>query len=279
VTPTTAGNRTDDLVPLRTDFDRVWRGYDRDQVRHYVRVVESEIRLLTTDRDAAIGRAEELAGELDTLRTNDLEMRAALDQVCRTPIPAEGLTERLRRMIELAQDEAAEITARGRAAAEDSWAVATEATNRLRQHYEQHLAELDARRRQMTEEHRDLMRRAHAEAEAMTRRAQQRQRQLDEQAARRRQEIETDFEIAMAARRREAMQAIAEQRTAADAETDRRIREATERAARMIADAQHRVDYLTTIGDKLAEQIMTAGTLLAEAAEVIDPLPEEEDAM
>ena len=36
----------EDLVPLRTDFDRSWRGYDTRQVREYVLSVEADLRLV-----------------------------------------------------------------------------------------------------------------------------------------------------------------------------------------------------------------------------------------
>jgi hypothetical protein len=46
----------EDIVPLAVGFDVVLRGYDRGQVHHYVQASETGLRLLTTDRDAAVRR-------------------------------------------------------------------------------------------------------------------------------------------------------------------------------------------------------------------------------
>lgn len=50
-----------ELVPLTIDFDTVFRGYDRDQVRYYVQATERDTHLLVADRDAALSQAEDLA--------------------------------------------------------------------------------------------------------------------------------------------------------------------------------------------------------------------------
>src|SRR5699024_9389424 len=101
-----------ELVPLHTDFDLVWRGYDRDQVRHYVESVEGEFRLLLEDRNAAVAEVDSLAAQLEALRADNRELRATIDRICRTPIDGNTLTERLKHMLELARDEATEITRR-----------------------------------------------------------------------------------------------------------------------------------------------------------------------
>ncbi|GAA4419411.1 hypothetical protein GCM10023148_18620 [Actinokineospora soli] len=108
----------DDLVPLRTDFDPAFRGYDRDQVRRFVAEVEADLRLLAADRDGAVARAESIARELEAARAENRELRERCDRISRTPIDADALTERLRRMVELARADADEIVARARAAAE-----------------------------------------------------------------------------------------------------------------------------------------------------------------
>src|SRR5699024_3736210 len=100
----------DELVPLRTDFDVVLRGYERDQVRHYVQAVETELRLLATDRDAFAAQAGELARQLEEARARIRELHERVDRICRTPVEPEALAERLARMVELAHAEADEIT-------------------------------------------------------------------------------------------------------------------------------------------------------------------------
>jgi cell division septum initiation protein DivIVA len=264
-----------ELVPLRTGFDMVWRGYDRGQVKEFVRQTEAEAHLVAADRDAAVTRVEELARQLEELRSDNHRLRAKLDRVCRTPIEPDALTERLRRMLELARDEAAEITARAQAASEEIWASAEEAGARLRERYERLIAELDVRRREMETEHHELISRTRAEVDAMTSQAEQRRRQLDEQAALRRQEVESDFEIAMAARRGEAMRTMAERRTTAETEAQRMLDEAGAQARHMIAEARWEVAALREVRDRITAQLDDTSHLLAEALPRLRPQPGE----
>jgi cell division septum initiation protein DivIVA len=242
-----------ELLPLRTDFDVRWRGYDHEQVQHYVHQVEGELAVLTADRDAALARAESLSRELEAVRTENAELRARVDRICRAPIDPGALTERLRRMVELAHAEAEEITTRARIAAEQDWANAHRAADRLRRRAEHVVAELDRRRADAEAEHRELMDRAHAQVEAMTRQAERRRRELDDQAARLRKQIQADFEQAVAQRRAEARA----------------------RADRIVADAERRVDLLNRQRERIAEELRAAQALLADIEPLLRPLPEE----
>lgn len=242
-----------ELLPLRTDFDLRRRGYDRDQVQHYVRGAEEELRLLTADRDAALAHAESLARQLEEARTHNAELRARVDRICRTPIDPDALAERLRRRVELAHAEAEEITTRARDAAGQHWAHAEQAAGRLRHRAEQLVAELDRRRTEMETEHRELMNRAHRQIEVTTRQAERRRRELDEKAARLREQIEADFDQAMALRRAEAMRALAEQQ--------QRV--------------QARIDALRGQRDRIAGELRAAQALLADTELLLCPLPEE----
>jgi DivIVA domain-containing protein len=270
----------EDLVPLRTDFDRSWRGYDTRQVREYVARVELDLRLVISDRNAAAASAEDLARQLEELRCENDRLREKVDRVSRSPIEADGLSERLLRMVELAEDEAAEITERARAAAERSWAAAEHSAQRLRERHERLVAEVDARRREAAAEHEDLMRRTRAQVEEMTSEAARRRHKLDEQATRRRQGVEQDFEEAMTVRRTNAMQAIAEQERQAKAKAEKTVAEANENATRLLNEAQCKVDALDALRRRTADQLHTTQKLLADATPMLqdDPSPQEDSA-
>ncbi|RJQ77740.1 hypothetical protein D5S17_15100 [Pseudonocardiaceae bacterium YIM PH 21723] len=109
---------TEDLVPLRIEFDLSRRGYDKDQVDRYVAAAEIDLRLLAADRDAAMDQAQALARQVELLRGELRAMGERVDRISRTPVDAGGLAERLARMVELAQDEARLITGRARVSAE-----------------------------------------------------------------------------------------------------------------------------------------------------------------
>jgi cell division septum initiation protein DivIVA len=257
-----------DLVPLRADFDVVWRGYDKGQVRHYVEGAEAELRMMAVDRDAAVARADDLARQLEAARSEIRDLRDHVDRISRTPIEPDALTGRLRRMVELAHEEAAEITDRAKAVAEHHWATAERAATRLRERSDRLVELLDARRREAEAEHRDLMRWAVERIAAETRQAARRRRELDERAAAAREEVRVDFELAMNARRAEAMAAIASEEAAARARAEQVVREATEQAQRIMAEALRRVDELRARRDHIAAGLRNARQLLAEA----DPL-------
>ncbi|MFD7659443.1 cellulose-binding protein [Actinosynnema sp. NPDC059797] len=293
----TAVEGTADLVPLRTDFDVVWRGYDPRQVRHYVASTEADLRVLAVDRDAASARAEDLARQLENARAEITVLRRQLDEVCRTPIDPLALDVRLRRMAELAHEQAAEITDRAKAAADHHWATAERAAGRLRERYDRLVGELDARRRDLEAEHREVMRQAHERVAVMTREAELRRRELDERAAALREQVQADFEVAMNARRAEALADLARLRAAAEAEAARLVREAGARAEHVTAQAEahaervtaeaeahaervttraeRRVEELRARREDIAESLKLAQDLLAAAAPLLDPLPEE----
>jgi cell division septum initiation protein DivIVA len=262
----------EDIVPLRTDFDRAWRGYDIRQVREYVLGIEAELRLLISDRDAAAANAEDLARQLEEQRTENDRLREKIDRIARTPIEPDGLSERLLRMVELAEDEATEITERARAAAERSWAEADKAGHRLRERHERMVAELDERRRELAAEHDKLMARTRAEIDIMTKQAAQNRRRQEEQAARRREQIENDFAQVMAARRTKALQEIAERERLAKQEAERLVAEATATAQQLVEVAQGKADVMDELRRRTAEALQATHQLLAEAAPLLaDP--------
>ncbi|MBE1579173.1 M protein [Amycolatopsis roodepoortensis] len=93
-------------------FDLAWRGFDRAQVREFVREVEAELRRVEAERDEALRREEVLAAELTGAREDIRELKATVDRISRVPIAPDALQERSRRMLELTREEAEDITAR-----------------------------------------------------------------------------------------------------------------------------------------------------------------------
>lgn len=104
----TVESRTE-LVPLRTWFGLRWRGYDRTEVDDYVAELETDLRLVTADRDAADARVEVLANRLKALQEENSVLQEGLHRICLTPIDPKGLPERLARMVQLAEEERREV--------------------------------------------------------------------------------------------------------------------------------------------------------------------------
>ncbi|RSM84196.1 M protein [Amycolatopsis sp. WAC 01375] len=93
-------------------FDLAWRGFNRAQVREFVREVEAELRRVEAERDEAIRRGEALAARLTATQEENRELKASVDRISRVPIAPDALQERSRRMLELTREEADDITAR-----------------------------------------------------------------------------------------------------------------------------------------------------------------------
>lgn len=245
---TTAG----DLVPLTIDFDTVLRGYDREQVRCYVDATERDTQLLVADRDAALSQAEDLSAQLASARATIRQLQHTIDRIGRTPIDPDALSQRLRRMVELATAEAAETTRRAHAAADRTWRHAEDTAARLTERHRELLTELDQRRRDMEAEHTELIRRAQADIDRMTHEAHQRRDALDQRAEQLRAQAQTDFDLAMSARRAELQAELTQRRAEADAEFHRHI-----------GALRDEVDRLCRLRDAVREQLITAQDLLA----------------
>lgn len=229
-----------DLVPLGTGFDIVKRGYSRTQVEEHLERLDSDLRLLASDRDASAAQANELARQLERARSEIDGLNAQIERLAMPPTTVEGLSERLQHMLRMAQDEAADTKARGEAEAGHIRARAESDGAVLRGRYEKMLSDLDDRRAAMEAEHREVLARAHAEMEELARQSEENRNRLDREAEERRVQADEDFEIAMSSRRAEAMRVLAEQEAASKAEAERRVREATEHAEKVTTDITER---------------------------------------
>jgi hypothetical protein len=250
--------RERDVVPLGTGFDIVKRGYSRTQVEEHLERLDKELKLIALDRDASTAQAADMYKQMGQARTEISDLRSQVNRLSAPPTTLEGLSERLQRMLRLAQDESNEIKARAEADAGQIRARAEADANSLRARYENLIAEVDGRRVELENEHRELMDKAYADIEARNKAAEAARNKLDSEAAARRQQIEEDFDIAMSSRRTESMRVLAEQEATSKAEAERRVREATDEATRIRTQVN---DEATTLRAQVAEEqrVSTAG--------------------
>ncbi|MGP4018861.1 cellulose-binding protein [Saccharopolyspora sp. 5N708] len=254
-----------ELVPLKSDFDTVWYGFRRSQVKFYIQQTEAEIRLVTEDRDSALSQVSDLTAQLNEARAEVELLKQQLDEQARSPIDAAALSDRLRRMVRLAQDEANEIVAAAQAASEHEWARSEQAAADLRNRYEKLVAEADEWRRQSEEQRNEMLARTREEVQAMAREAEQCRRRLDTDAELRRTQVEHDFEISMAARREEAMRILAEREQASRNEAQRRVREASAEAERRLRRADEYAETMLRMRQALAQRVRAAQQVLGAA--------------
>src|SRR5919197_2890204 len=153
-----------DLVPLGPGFDVTKRGYNRMQVNEHLEHVQNQLVMLAADRNNVAAQADDLARQLEGARSEIDELRGQVERRALPPTTLEGLSERLQRMLRLAQDEATETKARAEAEAGHIRDKAEADANVLRERHEQRLTELDVRRAEMEAEHRGVLEQARDEA-------------------------------------------------------------------------------------------------------------------
>ena len=85
-------------------FDVAKRGYSRAQVDERLERLDADLKMLTADRDAAMAGGGDLARQLEIARGEIADLRGQVDRLAQPPTSVEGLSERLQRMLRLAQD-------------------------------------------------------------------------------------------------------------------------------------------------------------------------------
>lgn len=221
-----------DLVPLGAGFDISKRGYNRMQVEEHLEQLDSQLKILAADRNAAAMQSAELTAQLEQARTTIDDLNKQVERLAMPPTTMEGLSERLQRMLRLTQEECDEIRTKANAEADHIRAKAHAEAEDLKGKHETQLRELDERRIEMEKEHRGVLDKANAGAEEIISKAKSEAEATEIAAQARRTQVEEDFDIAMASRRTESMRALAEQEATSKFEAERRVREATEEANR-----------------------------------------------
>lgn len=143
----------DDLVPLHEPFETALRGFNRRQVLDYLESLDGRIAIVAADRDAALAQVAELSKALDHLRSESellvhlrREAQQATAQVERIlTAPMAQASARIQRILQLAEEEAAELTTRAEAEIVAKQSRAEQHIAELRARADQDIAELRAR--------------------------------------------------------------------------------------------------------------------------------------
>ena len=250
-----------DLVPLGAGFDITKRGYSRMQVEEHLEQLDTQLKILAADRNAAAAQAAELTAQLEGARTTIDDLNKQVERLALPPTTMEGLSERLQRMLRLAQEENEEIRTKAHAEADHTRAKARAEAEDLKSKHEAKLRDVDERRVEMEKEHRGVLEKVNAEAAEILSKAKSEAEAIEIAEQARRTQVEEDFEIAMASRRTESMRALAEQEATSKSEAERRVREATEEANR------RRHDAITESTARLQEATTEANRRVHEATE------------
>ena len=181
-------------------FDVVLRGFDRHQVAETIERLEADIRVALADRDAAMTRSTDLAGQLQS-------MHGEIDQLRRKaasagPTTLENMSERISHMLRLAEEEAAEIrqaaTPGGREVLREQTAAEERAHARAaRRRAGRGRADPLSEARHNAEQ---IATKAQIRADELVAKAQEKVARLDAESQARRAKVEEDFELTQRAR-------------------------------------------------------------------------------
>lgn len=156
---------SNEWMPAQIPFDLVRRGYAPDQVTAHLERLEYDLRIATANSDATNQRLSEVTAQLSHAQSEVDHLRAQLDQMAREPVSMAGLSNRMERMIRLAEDEAAEIRARANSDAEQVRGSAAAIAARTNSEREAFDSERERTRRQMAEQVDQLVSEARTDAE------------------------------------------------------------------------------------------------------------------
>ncbi|GAB3134760.1 hypothetical protein GCM10027289_27260 [Tsukamurella serpentis] len=240
-------------------FAVVLRGYDRDQVTEQFRRYQAELRVLAADRDAASAHARELTDLLDEAQDEIDNLRREVDRLSVPPTTAEGMSDRIARMMRLASDEASEIRAAAENEAAEVRSLARQEAETTRREADRIRTDMATRREAMEVEHENTMSQARDEADRIVAQAQADAEQLERSSADNRERVQNDFDMAMSLRRDKAIRTITELEDTSKAEARERIDSANERADQTLNTANATAEQkLADTNTKIAAQIAQA---------------------
>lgn len=231
-----------------SQFATAFRGYDQVQVDEHIKKLSDELAAAIKHRDEASASVSELTKALSYAQNELADTKSALTRMVEDPSGPAAMTERVKTMMQLAEDEIGEL----RTKAEEEAAATREAADSYADKTRQ---------------------KAQEEAERLAEEAQQRRDALDEEAQERRTTLQRETEEELAAKRAEAEQA------AAQLEGDARERAETmiAEAERKLADAEQKRTEALELRKKVADRLAASHTALREAIDRLGPEPQEQE--
>lgn len=116
----------------RPEFDIAMRGYDRRQVQEHIDRIDAELSAAATERDAAMARSADLAAQLASAYAEVESLRRKIRTDVSTMVTAENVSDRIRTMLELAEEEAARLREEAQLYADHTRRSADEDVARMR---------------------------------------------------------------------------------------------------------------------------------------------------
>ncbi len=305
------GAKEHEIVPLHAGFDVVYRGFHRRQVIDHIENLEEQLRFTSLDRAEALAPAADLRKLLEMTRQDLEDARSRIERLESASGSHAGATERMHRMLRLAEDEAAEMhllaeresaDLRRRTEAEcaalvadaerESAALRSEAESELyasrRQcasraaaveqrevELERRCADLEAQHRQRADqverECAEAMEQAQSDADRLLRETALACNALEADSERKREKARQFFELSMTRRRNEAAQHLREQEALAGARAEFVVQVASRESNLRLAEVAREMDELRELRRVVHSQLSAARAALGVAADRVAP--------
>jgi hypothetical protein len=272
------GAEEQQVVPLHAGFDVAYRGFHRRQVLDHVEHLEEQLRFTSVDRAEALAQAADLRKLLEMTRRDLEDARARIERLEMSPGTTSGATERLHRMLLLAEDESAELRLR----AEQEVQALRQRTDvelaALRREAEDEVAALHAacarrtalldEREVLLEEHRlEQEEQLRADAERLLRETTEECERVRAESRERIAEAQRDFDLATSSRRAEVTRHLAEQEALTRARAEFVVRAVCREAQRRIDEVRTCHEELVRLREEVAAEFASARAVLTDAAE------------
>ncbi len=265
------GTRSE-AAPVNPSFEIVLRGFDRQQVIDHVNALKSRVATIGAERDTALQRNVDLTEQLDHLRREAAEAATQVDRMRREAAdaatqvdrlqrsPLTAATARIQRMLQMAEDEAAELQVSAEQEITSLRESARAEAARLLHETAEQCEHLDAE---------STSRRAAAEAESTAR-----CRQAEVESDRRRRAAEQQAEHDIASRQAETEAWICAYQTRSVAALHLVMLLAHDRLQRRTVAVEQQVTALRQLRAGMTDQVHAVHRLLVEAVDLVDqPVP------
>ncbi|MGH4000516.1 MAG: hypothetical protein ACRDTJ_23985, partial [Pseudonocardiaceae bacterium] len=266
----------DEAVPVNPPFETVLRGFDRQQVIDHVEALKARVAAIGAERDAALRRSADLNEQCDKLRREAAEANAQaerlrreaaeaanqVDRLERSPLTA--ATGRLQRMLQMAEEEAAEL----RVSAEQE---STSLRESARAEAEALLRETIQRCKRMEAESERRYQTGESDSAA-------RCQQVELDSERRRLAAEQRSEHNIARRRAETEAWVRDYQTRCTAALYLILQLAGQRLGNRMAEVRRQATALKRLRAEVTDQVSAVHRLLVEAVDLVDqPSAAEQD--
>jgi chromosome segregation ATPase len=247
-------------VPKSVQFAVGVRGYNQRQVDERIAELTKELKETAHNRDEAVATSADLTKALSYAQKELADTKAALARVSSSPSGAGAMAERVRMMMQLAEEEIADL----RAAAEADAAATREEADKYSQETRR---TSDRLAREAEDERKRLMAQAQEEIKKQDEAAAAKRDELDAVALRARQEADEKAAAEAKAKREEADRIAAEEITLKKQETDAALADAKQKQA----EADKNRTLALDLRKKVAERLAATDAAVQEAIRLLAP--------